>query len=123
MNLEALGGRDDTVVVIACGTRGSEAVLDGLPPVPSNFMTFAHVPQLDVLRLCSAFITHGGMGSVMESLISRVPVIVIPLYGDQMWNSDCVASAKLGVGFRYPLRTLSARALREAVHELATWRH
>ena len=32
-----------------------------------------------------------------------------------MWNADCAASAKLGVGFRYPLRTLNPEALREAI--------
>ena len=76
------------------------------------------VPQLEVLPLCSAFITHGGMGSVMESLLHHVPVVVIPVFGDQINNADRAHAACLGVGFRYPLRTLSAQALRDAVLEM-----
>eukprot|EP00614_Pseudopedinella_elastica_P024345 CAMPEP_0172631712 /NCGR_PEP_ID=MMETSP1068-20121228/180718_1 /TAXON_ID=35684 /ORGANISM="Pseudopedinella elastica, Strain CCMP716" /LENGTH=494 /DNA_ID=CAMNT_0013442935 /DNA_START=85 /DNA_END=1570 /DNA_ORIENTATION=+ len=111
----ALGERDDILVILACGMRGPEAILEGLPPVPSNFRPFAHVPQLEVLPLCSAFITHGGMGSVMEAILFRVPMAVVPCFGDQMWNADCVQAAEIGFGFRYPLRTLNADALRGAV--------
>ena len=58
------------------------------------------------------------MGSVMESLLHHVPVVVIPVFGDQINNADRAHAACLGVGFRYPLRTLSAQALRDAVLEM-----
>ena len=93
-------------------------MLDGLPPLPPNFLACGVVPQLDVLPLCDAFVTHGGMGSVMEALLHRVPLAVIPVFGDQIWNADRAGAAGLGVSFRYPLRTLTADALAEATAAL-----
>ena len=115
----AFGGRDDVFVVLACGKGGAEKVFGGLDvELPPNFMACGVVPQLDVLPLCDAFVTHGGMGSVMEALLHRVPLAVIPVFGDQIWNADRAGAAGLGVSFRYPLRTLTADALAEATAAL-----
>ena len=80
---------------VACAARSacSENWLLKLPP---NFMACGVVPQLDVLPLCDAFLTHGGMGSVMEALLHRVPLAVIPVFGDQIWNADRAGAAGLG---------------------------
>merc|ERR1711920_1068143 len=86
--------------------------------LPENFLPVAVVPQLEVLPLCSAFITHGGMGSVMESIVYRVPMVVVPAFGDQTDTADSVQKASLGFGFRYPLRTLTADSLGKAVTAL-----
>ena len=47
-----------------------------------------------MLPLCDAFVTHGGMGSVMEALLHRVPLAVIPVFGDQIWNADRAGAAR-----------------------------
>jgi len=86
--------------------------------LPTNFRAFKTIPQLDLLPLCSAFVTHGGMGSTMESLVHGVPLVTIPIFGDQVANADNTAKANLGVSFRYPLRTLTPAALREAVENV-----
>eukprot|EP00927_Polykrikos_kofoidii_P002482 TRINITY_DN10986_c0_g1_i1.p1 TRINITY_DN10986_c0_g1~~TRINITY_DN10986_c0_g1_i1.p1 ORF type:complete len:471 (-),score=65.21 TRINITY_DN10986_c0_g1_i1:264-1493(-) len=112
---EALGGDENLLVVMVTG--GKEAALEGVPR-PSNFLCFAKVPQLEVLPLCSAFITHGGMGSTMESFVFHVPVIVVPVFGDQVSNADNASKLKLGFGFRYPLKSLTAGALKESVSAL-----
>ena len=126
------GDESDFLVLLVCGDRGPEVLKDvrdpesiteeayGLPiPLPSNFLAFHRVPQLELLPLCSCFITHGGMGSVMESLLFRVPMAVVPCFGDQVWNADCMAETDMGVSFRYPLRTLSVDSLRDAVMEIS----
>ena len=59
------------------------------------------------------------MGSVMEAVLYRVPMVVVPCFGDQTWNADCIDRAKLGVSFRYPLRTLTVDALRDAVLKIS----
>ncbi len=41
------------------------------------------MPQLEVLKQANLFITHGGMNSSSESLYFGVPMIVIPVMGDQ----------------------------------------
>merc|ERR1712032_1205711 len=102
---------------MAIGTRG-QSVLEGLGDVPPNFLPVAVVPQLEMLPLCSAFITHGGMGSVMESIVHRVPMIVVPGFGDQPDNADSAQKASIGFSFRYPFRTLSADSLSKALAEL-----
>jgi len=112
---EALGGSEEIIMVMALGNR--EDVLEGLT-VPKNFLPFKVVPQLEVLPLCSAFITHGGMGSVLESMVYHVPMIVVPLFGDQPDNADNVQRSNMGFGFRYPLRTLSPESLGKSVAEL-----
>jgi len=113
--IDDLGGAEDLVVVMAVGEQ--PGVLESLS-LPSNFYAFRSLPQLDVLRFCSAFITHGGMGSTMESLAFRVPVVVIPIFGDQVANAENAARANFGFSFRYPLATLRAGALGKAVQDV-----
>ncbi len=54
-----------------------------LGAAPANFIVMPHVPQLAVLQRARAFVTHGGMNSVSESLACGVPVVVIPQMGEQ----------------------------------------
>mmetsp|Transcript_16405 Transcript_16405/g.51535 ORF Transcript_16405/g.51535 Transcript_16405/m.51535 type:complete len:446 (-) Transcript_16405:99-1436(-) len=115
---EALGGEEDLLVVMNAG--GNEGFLAGLEPeLPANFRAFTSIPQLEVLQLASAFVTHGGMGSMMESIVCRVPVVAIPAFGDQMATADNAAKANFGFSFRYPLKTLTSTALGEAVRAVA----
>lgn len=60
---------------------------------------FHKVPQTTVLANASAFITHGGMGSIKESIFYNVPMIVLPLdlFYDQSDNALRVEHHKLGV--------------------------
>lgn len=43
-----------------------------------------------------AFITHGGYNSLTEATYSGVPLIVLPLFGDQFAN--CKRVERLGFG-------------------------
>eukprot|EP00747_Dinoflagellata_sp_TGD_P217016 gnl/TRDRNA2_/TRDRNA2_89470_c0_seq1.p1 gnl/TRDRNA2_/TRDRNA2_89470_c0~~gnl/TRDRNA2_/TRDRNA2_89470_c0_seq1.p1 ORF type:complete len:207 (+),score=37.03 gnl/TRDRNA2_/TRDRNA2_89470_c0_seq1:1-621(+) len=81
-------------------------------------MIFPSVPQLDLLPLCDAFLTHGGMGSVNEAMAFKVPLLVVPVFGDQVMNADSAHLRGFGVSFRYPLRTLTAESLKKAVSEV-----
>lgn len=56
---------------------------DELGPLPANCEAHRRVPQLDVLRHASAFVSHAGMGSLMEALSLKVPVVVIPKVPEQ----------------------------------------
>merc|ERR1711988_941824 len=114
---DALGADDDFLVVMTTGA--SEDWSEGLPPTPSNFMPCRWVPQVELLPLCDGFVTHGGMGSLMESIVFRVPVAVVPLFGDQPVNADATAAGGFGVSFRYPVRTISADAFGAAVRAIS----
>lgn len=75
-----------------------------LKNVPSNFHIYNHVPQTEVLKITDLFITHGGMNSVSEALVSNTPMLVIPFASDQFVNADRVE--KLNVGKKLDINKL-----------------
>jgi hypothetical protein len=103
--------------ILSLGTNAQE-VLGGLPPLPSNLAVRESVSQLELLPLCDAFITHGGANSMHEALAMRVPLAVVPVFGDQMLNADSVAHSGSGFSFRHPLATLSTATLSDALQQL-----
>src|SRR5699024_12671713 len=62
-------------VVLAVGDRTSA---ESLGAIPANVEVHAQVPQLAVLQHARVFVTHAGMGSVMESLSHEVPMATVP---------------------------------------------
>lgn len=44
-----------------------------------------------------AFISHGGMLSLTESVYRGVPIISFPFYGDQMLNSRNLERQEIGI--------------------------
>lgn len=114
---EAIGHDDSILAIVAMGSFGEDALAD-LPPPPWNFILRESVPQLDLLPMCDAFVTHGGANSMHEALSFGIPLAVVPVCGDQIWNAETVARSGAGFSFRYPLRTLTATSLRCALHEL-----
>ena len=74
------------------------------------------MPQLEVLGRASAFVTHGGMNSVSESLYHGVPVVVIPQVGEQAIVGRRVE--ELGAGLYLAKAEATAEKLRESVRRL-----
>lgn len=111
---EAFGSDPNLLVVVAMGSNGQEA-LEGLPPVPPNFVLRPSVPQLELLPLLDGFITHGGANSTHEALALGMPLVVVPVFGDQIYIADTMARCGAGFSFRYPLRTLHAASIRSAL--------
>jgi len=103
-------GQEDIDVIMSIGTNVSEASLGQAPP---NVVVRPHVPQLEVLGRASAFVTHGGMNSVSESLFQGVPVVVIPQMGEQEVVGRRVE--EVGAGIYLAKRDVSAEKLRESV--------
>uniref|UniRef100_A0A9J2Q502 glucuronosyltransferase n=1 Tax=Ascaris lumbricoides TaxID=6252 RepID=A0A9J2Q502_ASCLU len=64
-----------------------------------NVHTFSWIDQINLLRHPSvvAFITHAGQNSVMESMFAGKPMICIPLFGDQEYNTATVLNKGVGV--------------------------
>merc|ERR1712139_747364 len=101
------------LVVTAVGPQAD--VLEGLPAAPENFILRETLPQLDVLSKCHGFISHGGANSMHEALGFGVPMVVVPVFGDQPINADTVTRVGAGFSFKRPLETLTVEALNEAV--------
>ncbi|KAJ8260477.1 hypothetical protein COCON_G00162000 [Conger conger] len=76
----ALGQISQTVL-----WRYSEEKPDTLPP---NIRLFDWIPQNDLLGhpKTKAFITHGGTNGMYEAIYHGVPMVGIPLFGDQPDN-------------------------------------
>ncbi|MBI5066227.1 glycosyltransferase family 1 protein [Candidatus Woesearchaeota archaeon] len=67
-----------------------------LKTYPKNWNVFDRVNQMDLLSKADVFITHGGSNSFHEAVLQKVPMIVIPFFGDQPLVGERVK--KLGIG-------------------------
>lgn len=65
-----------------------------------------------------AFITHGGLLSVTEAIHYGVPMITIPVFGDQIMNS--VRIEKNGIAERLDFLDLTENKIYEAVRKVTT---
>lgn len=90
---------------------GEHVDAQALGPLPGNVTISPRVAQPTVLRHASAFISHAGMGSVMEALLAQVPIIAVPHAAEQALNADRLADLGLGVHLSDP----TPESLRDAV--------
>ncbi|NXQ98788.1 UD11 glucuronosyltransferase, partial [Sagittarius serpentarius] len=69
------------------------------PNLPKNVKLVKWLPQNDLLAhpKARAFITHGGSHGVYEGICNAVPMVLMPLFGDQMDNAKRVESRGAGV--------------------------
>lgn len=103
--------RDEPVdVIISVGTSFK---IKKLKNIPENIRIFNSVSQLDVLEIADVFVTHGGMNSVSEALVSCTPMVVIPFSSDQPVNARCVEN--LGVGKHLPYSSVNKNTLKDCV--------
>ncbi len=100
-------------VILAHGERVDKAIL-GI--APENFQMAPYVKQFEVLPRTNVFVTHGGMGSVMESLYYGVPMVVVPQQFEQARNAQRIV--ELGLGIALDQKELTTEALREAVERV-----
>ena len=109
---EAFGNRSDRPyphqVILSTGNKVNPA---SLGPIPNNFIVRSFVPQLEILKRASVFITHGGMNSTGEALYQGVPLLVIPQRGDAYLVQQQVAHNGAGIGM------LPNEATPEALHD------
>uniref|UniRef100_A0AC34Q935 UDP-glucuronosyltransferase n=1 Tax=Panagrolaimus sp. JU765 TaxID=591449 RepID=A0AC34Q935_9BILA len=95
-----------------------DSVLVQLLENTTNVDIVEWVPQSDILahpRL-RGFISHGGMNSVVETALRGVPVIVLPLFFDQLRNAKMVEYREIGL-FLEP-ENLSEKNLIEKIDRL-----
>lgn len=91
---------------------------DEMPNRPKNVMISKWLPQADVLAHpnLKLFITHGGQHSLEEAIDRTIPMIAIPLLGDQDSNAIKISQRKIGVHLE--LISLSEEKLRSAIMEV-----
>lgn len=80
-------------LVVAVGRHRDPAAFG---PQPPHVRVEHQVPHGVLLPRCDLVVTHGGFGTVMGCLAAGVPLVVIPVQGDQPRNAR--RCADLGVG-------------------------
>lgn len=80
-------------LVIALGGTGR---VKSLPELPANAIVVEYAPQRELLKRASLAITHGGLNSVMEALAAGVPLLAIPITGDQFGVAARIAYTRVG---------------------------
>ncbi|WP_127529472.1 macrolide family glycosyltransferase [Paenibacillus kobensis] len=71
-----------------------------LGPLPENVIVRPSMPQLALLRRATAFVTHGGVNSIHESLCNEVPTVVVPKSFDQFIGAISVEQSGTGIYLR-----------------------
>ena len=68
-----------------------------LGPLPANIHVEPWVDQLDALHEADLVVCHGGSGTVFGTLAAGLPLVVVPVLGDQFDNGRLVAACGAGV--------------------------
>jgi MGT family glycosyltransferase len=95
-------------------TLGGSLHPDEVRPGP-NCVVVESAPHTIVMREAALLVTHGGHGTVMRGLVSRVPMLVIPHGRDQ--NDNAVRVTERGAGLSL-MPDASAEAIRAACERL-----
>ncbi|MGW5981285.1 macrolide family glycosyltransferase [Bacillus mycoides] len=109
---EAFKDVDATVVLVV----GKKININQFENIPNNFKLYNYVPQLEVLQHTDVFVTHGGMNSSSEALYYGVPLVVIPVTGDQPLVAKRLN--EVGAGIRLNRNELTSELLRETVKKV-----
>lgn len=115
--IEAVSGMEDVRLILALNKKVMQVIQETVPEV-WNVYVYGFVPQVQVLELSDLFITHGGLGSVKESIYCRVPMLVYPL--DYRWDQPGNALKVLhhGLGKTGLLRTDTAEDISNNIAEV-----
>ncbi|KAG5670629.1 hypothetical protein PVAND_000877 [Polypedilum vanderplanki] len=91
---------------------------DTLPNKPDNVMISSWMPQRDILAHpnVKVFITHGGLGGTTEALVEGVPILGLPIFGDQKMNM--VKAVTRGYGLQVYFKDISEETIESALKEL-----
>uniref|UniRef100_A0A6P7FYG7 UDP-glucuronosyltransferase n=1 Tax=Diabrotica virgifera virgifera TaxID=50390 RepID=A0A6P7FYG7_DIAVI len=89
-----------------------------LPDKPGNVKLDKWFPQQDILAHPNTklFITHGGLLSTLETIYHGVPVLSLPVYGDQKMNA--AKAQAIGYGLLIPFSQITEETLTEQLDKL-----
>jgi UDP:flavonoid glycosyltransferase YjiC (YdhE family) len=91
--LEAVG----SLPVKALLTTGPVMPREELGVIPDNVRVERFVPQVEIMPYTSAVVCHGGSGTLLSTLATGCPVVVIPLFADQPANACAAEAAGAGL--------------------------
>ncbi|XP_023937624.2 UDP-glucosyltransferase 2 [Bicyclus anynana] len=88
---------------------------DSIPGKTENVKLYKWVPQADLLKhpKIKLFITQAGLQSTDEAIEAGVPVIGIPIFGDQWYNAEKYQQLKIGI--KLDLKDLTEEMFKGAI--------
>nr|QBK47161.1 UDP-glycosyltransferase UGT340D1 [Chilo suppressalis] len=91
---------------------------DNLTKIPKNVKIQKWFPQRDLLAHPNVklFVMQGGLQSTDEAIDAGVPLVTIPMLGDQYFNAH--KHEQLGIGVKLDALTLDAKALLEGIRHV-----
>ncbi|CAH0578322.1 unnamed protein product [Chrysodeixis includens] len=91
---------------------------DNLKRIPKNVKIQKWFPQRDMLfhKNIKAFVTQGGLQSSDEAIDAAVPLVGIPMLGDQWYNVN--KYVELGIGEQLDVLTLTADVLTSTIKKV-----
>ncbi|XP_016966273.1 UDP-glucosyltransferase 2-like [Drosophila biarmipes] len=92
--------------------------LENTPGNASNILYKNWLPQDDILAHPNTklFITHAGKGGITEAQYHGVPMVALPIFGDQPGNAAVMEAS--GYGLALDLLTITEDSLRKALKEV-----
>ncbi|XP_076275155.1 UDP-glycosyltransferase UGT5-like [Rhynchophorus ferrugineus] len=93
---------------------------EDLPGKPSNMLIKKWLPQQDILAHPNVrlFITHGGLLSTTETIYHGVPILAIPVFGDQPANAERAQYAGYALKLDYHDTNFTEERLSYLINEL-----
>jgi UDP:flavonoid glycosyltransferase YjiC (YdhE family) len=110
--IEALA--DEPMEVVVAIGRDQDASRFGQPP--ANVRIEGFVPQIQVLEQCDLFVTHAGFNGTKEALSLGIPLVAVPIGGDQPYGASRIEA--LGLGRRVGPDERDPATIRAAVREV-----
>jgi len=92
---------------------GQEFDISSLGPVPENISVMKWISQPEMLQASSLIITHGGLGTIKESIYYGVPMILFPMMYDQFRNARLIDHHLLGTSGK--IQEISEEDLRTVI--------
>src|SRR5207247_8202875 len=113
-------------LVLAAGPLRDPSVFE---PLPANVRVATYISHSQLLPRCDAIITHAGAATLIAAVNQGLPMVLVPLFGDQLWNAERAAAAGAGIllnpiqltpdSVRVATRSVTSdRRYRERVHAL-----
>lgn len=111
----AIRGLDDIVLIVSINKNFIYKLKD-IIPIPANVFIFNKVRQLEMLEISDMHISHGGLGSIKESILKEVPMLIYPLDKnfDQITNARRVEKLNIGIN-GYALQFGSSEILKKQI--------
>lgn len=96
--------------------------IEGEPPIKMNahVRTMGWLPQQELLshNKTKAFVSHGGLKSVMEAICTHVPMVMVPMFADQVRN--WLLLKRVHAGLVLDKRNLTTENIFETIKNVAS---